>query len=176
MSEFSESYHFRDASQVDAAASLRAANLKGWVYTPTGRWTTVVPDLDFRSSPMPSLLTAYPGESLYYMNAEDHGWRFAIWREGASVLTYRCEWDTDIDIGTSALSAAQFASLLAPFGVEGDLQWLLDETTVEAALEEGDNPADRFAQAIGLTHYEWLSGSYLRSDGGPEDAAALRIG
>ena len=60
--------------------------------------------------------------------------------------------------------------------MQGDLAWLLDEETVESALEEGGSPATRFAETIGLTNCEWLSGGYLMNDGGPEPGVALAVG
>lgn len=177
MSEFSESYQLRGEDQQAGVATLGRGRLSGWVLAPGGGWTTLIPAVEFRGEYLHQLMAASgPQPILYYMHAEDHGWSFAWAVGGAVEFTYSCDWDDDIDVRTSAADEADFARRIAVLGISGDLSWLLDEATIDRMLMSGDHPAPMFARAVGLTNFEWLSGSYVLADEGPDDPDAIAVG
>jgi hypothetical protein len=182
MSEFSDSYHLRAESLEDGVGLLRAAGLRGYVFPPENGWVTVLPEGE-PFDPNQALIAAAPGVLLHYVHAADHGWGFELYRGGKAVARYEAEWENSIRIprdetdpavldellgdGFRALTAEERRALLKP---TDDELW----TALLARDENNLRPPERFAEAVGLTNYFWLSFDYLEDDYDDEPEYAER--
>lgn len=169
MSEFSDSYHIRSDNQQDGVDLLRAAGLQGYVFPAENGWVTVVAEGE-AFEPNQRLIRAAPGVLLHYVSAEDHGWAFELYRAGKTLSSYEAEWDHDIRVTRDEIDRDILGEHLGD-GIRGldDLAYrrLFYPTFDEfmgLALEDGEQLADRFAEAAGLTNYSWLSYHYVDSD------------
>jgi hypothetical protein len=158
MSEFSESYHLKSENQKDGENLLRKAGLTGAVFSPIRGWVTIVPDTEMFKS-IEQMVSANKGLLLYYLYAEDHGWQFALYRDNSAICKYECAWNEELEINDSDLNQSEILPLLINKSSEGELESILRPKTIEDIIVE--SPAYRFANIIGLEHYEWLAGSYL---------------
>jgi hypothetical protein len=184
MSEFSESYHLRDASQSDAAQLLRRVGLKGIVFPTTDRWTSFVPiGEDWEG--LEAIAEVNEGYLLHYSYGADHGWVIDVYKGSEQRLHFEYSWDDELDedfgeIDTTRpsnvldlelltqwlVNAENVSELQACFEVSaeetedvGDEEELEDKETEDE--EELGNVAYCFAKLIGLEHFRWMSPSYL---------------
>ncbi len=158
MSEFSESFHLKSDSQQDGENLLRKAGLTGAIFSPVRGWVTIVPETEMYEA-VDKMVAANRGLLLHYLYAEDHGWQFALYRDNNVICKYECGWDTELAINDSDLNQAEIVSLLTYKTCEEELESILHPENLDAIIT--DPPAYRFANRIGLEHYEWLAGSYL---------------
>jgi len=161
MSEFSESYHLQTTNPEDAIDLLRRSKRKGYVYPAANGWVTfVVEGSEF--TPLDPIVEANRGTLLHYVYAEDHQWEFHIFQAQEEVCSYSCGWnDDDLLVDDEHLNLDVLSSLTGrpaeqfePFFYPADIEQVL-----------GHSPAGRFAEMLGLTHFEWLSFDYVESDG-----------
>jgi len=158
MSEFSESFHLRSNSQQDGEDLLKRAGLKGAVFSPVRGWVTVVPDSELYEA-VDQMIAANKGLLLHYLHAEDHGWQFALYKGNKAVCQYECGWDPELAINDSDMNQSVLVPLLVEESCERALESILHPADLDAVIM--DPPAYRFANVVGLEHYEWLSGGYL---------------
>jgi len=158
MSEFSESFHLRSDSQQDGADLLRRAGLTGAVFSPVRGWVTVVPESELYEA-VDQMVASNKGLLLYYLYAEDHGWQFELYKSNSVICQYECGWESELVINDSNLNQAVLVSVLIDKSREQVLEDILHPSELNDVIM--DPPAYRFANLIGLEHYEWLSGGYL---------------
>lgn len=176
MSEFSQSYHMVAEQQADAVALLARAGIGGWVLPASNGWVTFLPDPDAFGVPSPEVVASNFGVLLWYLNAEDHGWSFAVFEDSSSVCAYGCAWEDALVVHDEALDQAVVEALvgvnaLDPVGIMPQVHALLHPEGLEqlggyVVHTEGRNPGHGFAEAIGLEHFHWLSRDYVEADGG----------
>ncbi len=162
MSEFSDSYHLRNGS-VDAAAELiRRAGQTGYVLEPIGPWVTFV-CAQSEMEPLDSVIDANLGTLVYYLYAEDHSWGFQIYEADDVTCTYFCDWSSgEIVVNDSDLDMSVVEKLMKPDSEVSlkDLDRLFHPESIYEVFDNG-GAANGFAQAVGLTHYNWLSYHYV---------------
>jgi hypothetical protein len=158
MSEFSESFHVRSSKQADGVDLLRRAGLGGAVFSAVRGWVTVVPEGELCEA-VDQMVGANQGILLHYLYAEDHGWQFELYENSSAICRYQCGWDPRFAIDDSEMNQSVVVPLLVEGSRERALEDILHPADVEAVIMEA--PAYRFANAVGLEHYEWLSGRYL---------------
>jgi hypothetical protein len=158
MSEFSESFHLRSDNQQNGEDLLRRAGLPGAVFSPVRGWVTVVPESEMCEA-VDQMVTSNQGLLLHYLYAEDHDWQFALYKDNSVLCQYECVWDPEFAINDSDINQAMLVSLLIEKSREKVLENILYPQDLNAVMT--DPPAYRFANLVGLEHYEWLSGGYL---------------
>jgi hypothetical protein len=182
VSEFSNSLHVVSDDQDAGIGLLTRASVAGWVFPPANGWVTVVIDNDDLLPAPPGIIAANDGLLLDYINAEDHGWMFRLFRGRSQLNAYQCSWDGDLEADVSALDIDQFAEVLS-----AALQRPLDRELLRslfrvASIEDvfgdftGGNPGHKLARAVGLEHYEWLSGYYMRLPDSPTQTGVEYVG
>ncbi len=154
MSEFSESFHLRAENAGQGIELLKATGFKGVVFKPQNGWVTIVP----QTTPFGAVraMTSHnPGTLLHYVFGEDHGWTFSLYEQSESVIHYECIWDSKLAIDDSQVDAEALGALVDP----------ARRSELDDVLHPGPDDVrsahHRFADLIGLKHYEWLSGGYL---------------
>lgn len=166
MSEFSESYHLRNATQDDAVQLLKRAGLKGIVFPTMMNWTSFVPSgRDWEG--LTAIVQANQGFLLHYSYGEDHGWVIDVYQGSEKRSHFEHWWDTSEDIEDLDTLRANRPSNqldLVPF-----TEWLQNSNESMDVLQEcfevdGQDRAYRFAELIGLQHFRWISPSYLSYD------------
>ena len=158
MSEFSESFHLKTDSQQSGENLLRRACLTGAVFSPVRGWVTVVPESELEEA-VDQMVTSNQGILLHYLYAEDNGWLFELYKNNSIICQYECAWESELAINDSDLNQAAFVSLLIEKSREKVLEDILYPPDLNAVIM--DPPAYRFANLLGLEHYEWLSGGSL---------------
>ena len=158
MSEFSESFHLRSDSQQNGEDLLRRAGLTGAVFSAVRGWVTVVPESELYEA-VDQMVASNQGLLLHYLYAEDHGWQFELYEDSSTICKYECGWDPEFAINDSEMNQSVLVPLLVEKSCEGALESILHPADLEAVIM--DLPAYRFANLVGLEHYEWLSGAYL---------------
>ena len=158
MSEFSESFHLRSDSQQNGEDLLRRAGLTGAVFSPVRGWVTVVPESEMYEA-VDQIVASNQGLLLHYLYAEDHGWQFEVYEGSSTICKYECGWDAELAINDSEMNQSVLVPLLVEESCERALESILHPADLDAVIM--DPPAYRFANVVGLEHYEWLSGGYL---------------
>ena len=158
MSEFSESFHLRSDNQQDGENLLKRAGLTGAVFSPVRGWVTIVPESELYEA-VDQMVAANQDLLLHYLHAEDHGWQFALYKNNSIICQYECGWESELTINDSDLNQAALVPLLIEKSREKVLENILYPPDLNAVIM--DPPAYRFANLVGLEHYEWLSGGYL---------------
>jgi tetratricopeptide (TPR) repeat protein len=154
MSEFSESYHLRAEVAEQGIELLKAAGLKGVVFQPQNGWVTIIP----QTTPLDAVraMTSHnPGTLLHYVFGEDHGWAFSLYEKNKLVIQYECTWDAKLAIDDSLVDVDILGALVNP-ARRSEL-----EAVLRPGLDGARSAHHRFADLVGLQHYEWLSGVYL---------------
>lgn len=175
MSEFSQSYHLASDEQDDAVDLLRRAGSRGWVFAPSNGWVSFLPEPDEFGSPSQAVIAANTGTLLYYLNAEDHGWTFTIWRVTDPVCAYGCSWEGELEVEDASLDMSVVNQIVSVNALEPDTARLTAERLLHpesrehvlayAVHTEGRNPGHGFAEAIGLEHFHRLSTEAVLRDG-----------
>lgn len=170
MSEFSESCHLASLETATGIALLERAGVSGWVFPAVEGWVTVVVDADFSGQAEWLLSPANEGVMLAYVNAEDHGWGFAVFDGPNEVSRYTCNWEDDIEFDDSKLDRDRLAALV-PAAIHLVTSGTLEPATIEDAFDVAtlENPGHRAARILGIRHVKWISGEYLRT-GAPAHA------
>jgi hypothetical protein len=125
--------------------------------------------------PNQSLLAANEGTLLHYVNAEDHGWSFTVFRAAEPVSGFAADWEDDDDPYNDVNLDAGLVCEIArqAYGADKDpaaLEALLKpEDPFEWIETGGMQSASQFAQFVGLTHYDWLSYDYYASNNDPAE-------
>jgi len=158
MSEFSESFHLRSDNQQDGVELLKKAGFKGAVFSPVRGWVTVIPDSGLLEA-VEQMAAANKGLLLHYLYAEDHGWQFALYENDNQISKYECGWPDELVIEDSGVNQSAMVKLLAEESRQAEMENILHPEDLEAIIAYP--PAYRFANLVGLEHYEWLAGSYL---------------
>jgi len=177
MSQFSASFHIRTSDQAALATRLRKAKFFGALFPPAHGWCAFVP-FDEERVALEPLVQKTGHVVLHYLHAEDHGWQFSVAAPNGRTTAYSVTWDADsgIHVDSSYLDMALLAELVPQEMDSADLHTLLAYTPrsqdVMAATPE------KFARAIGLSNFEWMSPSYLVKDirSGSTPANALLLG
>ncbi len=154
MSEFSESFHLRAEKAEQGIEILKAAGFKGVVFQPENGWVTIVP----QTTPLGAVrgMTSHnPGTLLHYVFGEDHGWTFSVYEYSKSVIHYECTWDSRLTIDDSQVDVQMLEVFVNPARLSE-----LDDV-LHPSPEDVRSVHHRFADLVGLKHYEWLSGGYL---------------
>jgi hypothetical protein len=161
MSEFSESFHFRDTSRT-AIAVLKRSTLRGLAFPPRNGWRTFVPfDREQAVGAVLSQMLAAP--VLHYVYAEDHGWGFEIWQAGTRASAYWCSWPTDdLEVDESALRLEALDALSPEGASVGAVLDLLRARSAEWVPDQ--NPAYRFARILRLAWFEWVGPETVEAD------------
>jgi hypothetical protein len=183
MSEFSESFHLVAGELVEGHALLERAGCSGWVFPSVNGWVTVVPDeatsvgdvgqvdpellfsgsIRTMSPPVDSpVVTALLANQVlvWFLNYEDHGWAFGVWKGGELISDASVEWTFDNFAFLDGLNIAATTSALTsanPFVSPDRLGELL------ASVADGENLADEMAILLGWGEAAWLSSDYLRT-------------
>jgi hypothetical protein len=158
MSEFSESYHLREASQEDGVQLLQRAGLNGIVFPSNNNWTSFVPTGEDWEG-LESLVQANLGLLLHYSYGEDHGWIVEVYNGTERQMVFQHWWDDSMDEEFDDLDTSK-----PPNNLDINLlsQWIPQSPESIEALEEcfitdGQDRAYDFANLIGLEHFKWLS-------------------
>lgn len=181
MSEFSNSLHLVSDDQQDGVDLLRRAGKDGWVFPPGNGWVTVVIDDEGTIPAPPSIVAANSGLLLDYLNAEDHAWMFRLFRGPAQLQAYECAWEGVVEADTAALNVDDLVETLGVATgrtLDADLiRSLLYVETMDDVMPSfpGGNPGHRFASAIGLEYFEWLSGDYMSRPDPPTAPDTVRV-
>ncbi len=173
MSEFSDSYHLRSNDAAEGVSLLHRAGIGGFVLPSANGWVTVLPE-GMPFEPNEQLIAANTGVLLHYIFGEDHAWGIELYAAGELITKQEVSWDPDLEV-VHTLSLAEFDSAAATTltGLsEADRSRLLTPTSHEDIFEF--KPAYFFAQAIGLTNFNWLSFEYMSRD--QEGGRALPLG
>lgn len=133
-------------------------NLTGAVFSPVRGWVTVVPEGEMYEA-VDQMAMSNRGLLLHYLYAEDHGWQFELYKDNSIICQYECGWESELAISDSDLNQAALVSLLIEKSREKALENILYPPDLNTIIM--DPPAYRFANLVGLEHYEWLSGGYL---------------
>lgn len=161
MSEFSDSFHFREKTRRSLSA-LRKSGLRGLAFPPKGGWRTFVP-FDHEQPVGAALSEAISDRVLHYFFAEDHGWGFEIWDNGSRVCAYSCSWPgDDLIVDDEGLRIDAVASWLSKDASVNGIADLLRPASLESVFEQ--RPAYRFARALGLASFEWLGPETVTAD------------
>ena len=160
MSEFSESYHLKSERLEDAVELLQRADLKGYVYPPANGWVTFLAEGVYTSQQ--SVVAANQSLLLYYANAPDHGWNFAIFEADNCVGSYNRQWGDGVEWDESNNLLNVIQRVVAPHVAPETIEALLHSSSIERVVF--DSPAYHFAELVSLTHYRWLSYSYAEQD------------
>ena len=158
MSEFSESYHLREASQEDAVQLLQRAGLNGIVFPSSNQWTSFVPTgRDWEG--LEAIVQANSGILLHYSYGEDHGWSIEVYKGSERHMIFQNGWDDSIE--------EELGDLIEPPPPNNPdmallTQWIPQSPESLEALRkclttDGQDRAYRFAQLIGLEYFKWLS-------------------
>jgi hypothetical protein len=163
MSEFSESYHLRSERADDAVELLRSLGHKGYVFQPVGGWVSFVVD-EGTFEPDQRIVAAARQPLLHFVSAEDHGWSFALSDGGKVASAYRCDWEDDIVADDSRYSRAALQRLVpsADSASLDEFERRMHPTDFDELMEFKGSRL--LAQAVGLTHYDWLAYDYIASD------------
>jgi hypothetical protein len=160
MSEYSESYHLKSNKIESGIELLLRAGLQGFVLPAANGWVTVLPKGD-EFIPNESLIANNIGTLLSYLYGEDHAWWFTIYMNSESVASYACSWEGSIEVHKE-LDIAALENVIGPvlslLGTERVRQ-ILEPQDIEELFDI--NPPYAFAEAVGLTNYQWLSYGYL---------------
>lgn len=181
MSEFSNSLHLVATDQQDGVDLLRASEISGWVFPPTNGWVTIVVDEDMLIPAPPDVVAANRGLLLDYLNAVDHGWMFRLFRGPAQLQGYECSWEDAVEANTDGLDLPGLVETLSvATGRDLDAAYLRTLLFVERFDDilpdyPGGNPGHEFAATVGLTHFEWLSGHYMRLPDAPTVAGTVYV-
>jgi tetratricopeptide (TPR) repeat protein len=154
MSEFSESFHLRTENAQEGIELLQAAGFKGVVFQPQNGWVTIVP----QTTPLDgarAMTSHNPGTLLHYVFGEDHGWTFSLYEQSKSVIHYECTWDSRLAIDDSQVDMEALGAFVDP-SRRAEM-----DAVLHPGLDDVRSAHHRFADLIGLKHYEWLSGEYL---------------
>ena len=167
MSEFSESYHLREASQGDAVKLLQRARLNGIVFPSSTQWTSFVPaGQDWEG--LEAIVQANSGILLHYSYGEDHGWIIEVYKDSERHMIFQHWWDDSLEEELGDLIEPP-----PPNNPDMDLltQWIPQSPESLAVLQEcfltdGQDRAYRFAELIGLEYFQWLSlNSWIHNPG-----------
>jgi hypothetical protein len=165
MSEFSCSYHIRTDDLSGTAKKLKAAGLAGLAFGPANGWLTFVPyeEHSSYSAGAPDafakvLSRALNAPVLHYLFGEDHGWGFLLVNPDMRVSGFEASWDPEPRENFSALDL----DLLSPFVDVKKVEPYLRDFDIERAFDL--EPAFRFAEALGLPSFRWLSPSLVQID------------
>ncbi|WP_271007751.1 hypothetical protein [Paucibacter sp. B51] len=163
MSEFSDSYQLKSSTTTDGLSLLRRAGLDGYVFPAENGWVTILAEGPM-FEPNNQLIESNVGVLLHYMYAEDYGWSVEVYQGPDLVTQHECEWEPRLNVVNKLdVEAADrvLGSALCSFDT-ARLRMLLDPEDLDqvAKLE----PAKAFAEAVGLTHFEWLSFEYIYGD------------
>ena len=156
MSEFSDSYHLRECTLQDGAALLARAGLHGFLFEPENGWLAVLPQGKPFELNQALLSASAPFLGLHLFFAEDHGWGFEVFQNESVLWRFEVDWNAGLRYPHPCQLGALLA--LAPTRAHSELQALLaalSTSNLEQAL--GDANAEAFAEAVGITHYRWLS-------------------
>lgn len=181
MSEFTECYQLLAGDVAEGAALLERAGLPGWAFPAEDGWVTVVVERAYTAEPDPPLIAANQGALALFVNAEDHGWSFALWEGPELRSAYRCDWDFEIVADTSGLDLGALRRLLAPACSDqaiDELGQLLQVPPTDDDLDamiDGDGPPQRAARLLGLPNTAWISGDYLARGDDDRVAPAVRV-
>lgn len=163
MSEFSESYHLKDAATGDGVRLLRSAGRRGFVVPERNGWVAICPEGGLFEVD-PKLVEHNRGILLHYTHAEDHGWSFSLFDGTQSLGSYSCEWTEDLLV-LHSFELPTVERLLGPvFSGLGDEETrrLLQPADIDELISA--KPAETFAKRVGLSHFEWTSFDYLVAD------------
>ena len=163
MSEFSESYHLKTSETRHGIELLHRAGLRGFVFPATNGWVTVLPEGE-PFVPNEPLIKASTGTLLYFGNAEDHGWWFAVYVDANPLVSYTCTWEDSIQV-QQPLDIETFEEVIGPvltsLGSE-KVRQIFEPKDFEELFEV--KPAYLLADAVGLKNYQWISFDYLKTD------------
>lgn len=179
MSEFSDSYHLRAGEPQAGVELLRAAGLSGYVFPADNGWVAVVAEGEaFR--PNEPLIRASVGVLLHYMHAPDHGWGFALYRDGHRLARYEAEWDHDLRVTVDELDRPVLQDVLE-HGFRaldpGEYDRLFNpsfDDFMEGVMAGEAGYAERFAEIAGLTNVAWVSFGYVDGDYDDDPELAVR--
>jgi hypothetical protein len=82
-----------------------------------------------------------------------------VYEGSSAICKYECGWDAELAINDSDMNQSVLVPLLVEESCERALESILHPADLDAVIM--DPPAYRFANVVGLEHYEWLSGGYL---------------
>jgi hypothetical protein len=187
MSEFSESFHFATSDLAALKSALEDAKLTGQLFGPseTG-WITYVP---FDGCPGYQPLASHRGSfaadlsrrtghpTLEWIYCEDHMWSAILWRNGQIQARYAGDWDDEPSVETDGQSLARFQELPGRPGAKQQIADALPGELDEDALMASTPHAYRFAEALGLPEYQWLSAMYATMDaaGGDDEREGTKL-
>jgi hypothetical protein len=187
MSEFSESFHFATNDLPTLKTALEGAKLTGQLFGPSNTgWVTYVP---FDGCPGYQPLASHRGgfgadlsrrsglPTLEWIYAEDHMWSAILWRNGEIQARYVGDWDDEPAVETDGQSLGRFQELPGHPDAKARIADALPPALTEAALMASTPHAYRFAEALGLPEYQWLSAMYATIDaaGGDDEREGIRL-
>ncbi len=177
MSQFSASFHIRATDQSSLGLRLRKAKFFGVLFPPAQGWCTFVP-FDEESVSLESLVKKTGHVVLHYRHAEDHGWQFSVLSPTGGTTAYSATWDaeTGINVESSSLDLHLLAELISKEVGSEELHMLLASTPQSPEVMAAT--PGKFALALGLSNFEWMSPDYLLRDvrSGSTPQNALLIG
>ena len=160
MSEFSESYHLRTNNKDDGIALLNKMGARGIVFEQTNGWITVLPEGELNSQ-IGNVSSSFSGVVLHYMYAEDHAWMMNLFSNGLPISRFLCMWDPEFNVQDDSLNVDAFADYLQSPDTMQEFEKLFAIDNLEDLFEV--NPAYKFADLLGIEHYQWLGGHDLPS-------------
>ena len=144
-------------------------------------WVTIVVDGEMLLPAPAAIVAANSGLLLDYMNAEDRGWMFRLFRGPTQVQAYECSWEDDVDVNTAGLALDELVDTLGTASGRrldpNNVRSLLFVETFDQVLPDfpGGNPGHKFAAAIGLEYFEWLSGHYMSKTDAPAEPGVVYV-
>ena len=158
MSEFSESYHIRSDNIADGIALLQDIKLEGIVFPPTNGWVSFIVQGDLNEH-IETVAKAWNKRLMHYMYAEDHAFMFNYFDLGDRVTGALATWEEELHIETEDLKYEILKMFLAEPTDDLELMALFSFKEVSQVYEH--RMAYRFAQLMGITHYQWLGGGIM---------------
>jgi len=180
MSEFTEAYYLRTKNRDDVIELIKQANMKGYVFPEKNGWVTFVVNGEFSSAPE-QLIKSNQGILVHFENAEDHGWKFEIYKKDKLSVYYECSIEhcsmedfdmNDLEMYTPSL--AYNVKLDSPVLAEV-LREIDEDNRIRAViylcLEDAKNKSNEpivtsyhYAEKMGFFFFDWISYHYIELD------------
>lgn len=152
MSEFIESFHLRHSNRDEAKTLLTTIGVRGITYKETNGWTTVLPLGE--NSQVSNISSNYRGVVLHYLYSEDHAWMINLLSNGELISSYVCAWTPVYFVQDDLLDIEAFYPYLLTPDSQSEFKMIFVMDDFEDIFDV--NPAFRFAELLGIEHYQWL--------------------
>ncbi|MDH5323881.1 MAG: hypothetical protein OEZ68_02830 [Gammaproteobacteria bacterium] len=153
MNDHVESFHFRRCANGEIDRLLQKIGGHGVVYHETNGWVTFLP-LGESSSLVAAVSANCKGVVLHYLYDEDNAWMVNLFSNGKLKSSYVSVWSPEYYVKDDLLDITAFYPYLMTQEAQTEFRMIFTLDEFEDIFEV--NPAFRFAQLLGIEHYQWL--------------------